>query len=209
MASAPHELFQRAVDGDQEAFAELLQPFRSGIEGTIRRHLKETRLGSVDVDDLSQETALRAFESLPGFEWTEAKSFGSWLFVIARNQAGMALRRVQRSPERSQHEVLDGPSPHEDLGGQPLQKMRREERFDRLRAAFAELPDHYREALTLSRIEGLSVADVAKRMDRSVGATSVLLLRALRKLGDVFGDTESLGLPPGDLSTPEDEEDLP
>ena len=47
----------------------------------------------------------------------------------------------------------------------------------------------------LARIEGLSLAEVAERMNRSQGAVAQLLWRALRALRDRFGDTESFHLP--------------
>jgi RNA polymerase sigma-70 factor (ECF subfamily) len=46
----------------------------------------------------------------------------------------------------------------------------------------AELPEHYRRAIVLHHIEGLSIAEVAKRLDRSPEATNSLLARALVKL---------------------------
>jgi RNA polymerase sigma-70 factor (ECF subfamily) len=46
----------------------------------------------------------------------------------------------------------------------------------------AELPEHYRRAIVLHHIEGLSIAEVARRLDRSPQATNSLLARALVKL---------------------------
>ena len=54
--------------------------------------------------------------------------------------------------------------------------------------------DH-REVLLLSRIEGLSIQEVAERMDRSPDAVKKLLSRALNALRAAFGETESLRLP--------------
>ena len=55
-------------------------------------------------------------------------------------------------------------------------------------------PD-YREAIFLSRFEGLKVEEIAKRMNRSPNAVYKLLARGLLELRGNFGDTESLGLP--------------
>ena len=50
-------------------------------------------------------------------------------------------------------------------------------------------------ARLLARIDGLSIEEVARRMNRSPNAVSHILLRALRKLRESLGDTESLHLP--------------
>ena len=47
----------------------------------------------------------------------------------------------------------------------------------------------------LARIEGLRIAEIAERMGRSRNAVAHLLSRALAKLKDTFGDTESFHLP--------------
>ena len=57
------------------------------------------------------------------------------------------------------------------------------EEVAQLEAAFDELPDEYREVITLSRIVGLSHEEIAQEMGRSPGATRVLLHRALARLG--------------------------
>ena len=49
--------------------------------------------------------------------------------------------------------------------------------------------------LRLVRIEGLAVKDAARRLGKTPNAVSRSILRATRKLRELFGDTESLGLP--------------
>ena len=73
--------------------------------------------------------------------------------------------------------------------------LRREERFERLQKALESLPPDYREAIRLSRIEGLKTVEIAERMGRSREAVKQLIFRALRRLRESFGDTESLHLP--------------
>ncbi len=79
--------------------------------------------------------------------------------------------------------------------GSPSRDLRRGERFDRLEQAIERLSADHREVVLLTRIEGLALAAVARRMGRSEEATKKLLWRALRELRRHFGDTESLSLP--------------
>ena len=73
--------------------------------------------------------------------------------------------------------------------------MRQDERFDRLHDAIKNLSSEYRDVIMLSRIEGLTFEEIAGRMNRSPAAVKQLLWRALKKLKESFGDTESLHLP--------------
>jgi RNA polymerase sigma factor (sigma-70 family) len=75
--------------------------------------------------------------------------------------------------------------------------MRREERFERLEKALDSLPHDYRTVITLMKVRGLSLKDVARRMGRSPDAVTMLHLRVLRKLRAAYGEanTESLHLP--------------
>ena len=87
---------------------------------------------------------------------------------------------------------------HQDLPGgrsSPSRHLRREERFERLEDALTRLSPEHREVIVLARIERVRIKEIAKRMQRSPDAVKQLLVRALRKLRETFGDTESLHLP--------------
>ena len=69
--------------------------------------------------------------------------------------------------------------------------------------ALRTLSTDHQTVLELSRMEGLSIREIAERMDRSESAVKNLLLRATRKLRESFGETASLGL---DDESPQDKE---
>ena len=81
------------------------------------------------------------------------------------------------------------------VGEPPIQALRRDERFDRFQRAFDALDPDSRQVIFLARIQGLPIKEVARRLERSPNATSILLYRALVKLKGFFGDTESFRLP--------------
>ena len=72
--------------------------------------------------------------------------------------------------------------------------MRRVERHDRLEDSLARLQPDHREVIRLVRLKQLSCRQAGEQMGRSEVATRSLLLRALRRLKQEFGDTESLSL---------------
>jgi DNA-directed RNA polymerase specialized sigma24 family protein len=82
--------------------------------------------------------------------------------------------------------------------------MRRVERFDRLRVAVQSLSPEHRQVVLLARVDRLPIREVARRMHRSVNATTQLLWRAMQKLKASFGDTESFHLPPQCLESRSD-----
>ena len=161
-----------------------------------------------DVEDVVQETLLRAFRSIDRFQWQGEESFLRWLGGIGRHVVLKLASRYEREQVLS---LEQDPVRH---GTSPSKAVRRDERFERLEKSLAGLSPDHREVIFLARIEGLRVKDIAERMNRTPDATAHLLARALRALKRSFGDTESLRLPrralrraetPGDDGVPEDQ----
>jgi RNA polymerase sigma factor (sigma-70 family) len=88
--------------------------------------------------------------------------------------------------------VIAGKLPAQDPTASQI--LRRGDRFDRLRDALDKVSPDYRQALILSRIEGLTMKEIAGRMGRSPNSVKHLIARALRELKERFGDTDSFHL---------------
>ncbi len=185
-------LVEGARQGDRGAFDELVKGFGSRLRASVDRWTR-FRLGSrIDLDDVIQETFLRAYGSLDRFQFSEedeAESFFRWLCGIAKRALGDLIRRAanREKPVSSVGGEARGPS--------QSQVLRRGERLDRLQSTLDKLPSDYRQVLTLSRLEGLSAQEIADRMGRTPNAVYHLIVRALKLLREEFGDTESLHLP--------------
>ncbi len=185
--SSDQELIERAKAGDALALEGLTKRLRPRLAALIRCRYPGA-LAHEGLDDLVQETFVRALEKLDAFEWRGEDSFFRWLASIALNVASKAVRRGRRAPGS-----LDAEPAGSSLT--PSRASRRNERFERLSADLETLPEDYREVLRLVRIEGLAVKDAARRLGKTPNAVSRTILRATRKLREIFGDTESLGLP--------------
>ena len=193
MASANETkvLVEKAQGGDRDAFEALVETHRDRLVKLVRSRLARGLEHAIDEDDVVQETFLRAFEGLSRFRWQGEDSFIKWVGVIASNLVHSAGRR-----KRARREESPEPEVAPVAGGcSPSRAMRRNERFDRLQRALDALDEDSRQVITLVRIEGLPVKEVARRIGRTLNATSILLHRAAVKLRELFGDTESLGLP--------------
>src|SRR5499426_2660794 len=86
------ELLRRAREGDRDAFAALVEPYRGELQVHCYR-----MLGSLqDAEDLVQETLLAAWRGLDEFEGRAAPR--TWLYRIATNRCLNALRDRTRRP---------------------------------------------------------------------------------------------------------------
>ena len=192
-------LVSRAKTGDRTAFESLVAEYTEELRDRIGFRMGPQVRGKLEPEDVLQETFLRAFQSIEHFTWRGDASFLRWLQSIAENRIRDAVKgpRGERMLQLSDQIGARSPSPSTNL--------RRDERFDRLNRSLAHLSPDHREVILLSRIEGLKLRAVARRMDRSENAVKNLLLRALRELKSRFGDTASLGLPDRRLGEESDE----
>jgi RNA polymerase sigma-70 factor (ECF subfamily) len=196
-----YDLIKLVQAGDAQAFGRLLQRYRHRLLTLIGLRLGPQLAAREEVDDIYQETSLQAFRSIAQFQWISEGSFFRWLAEIAehaiqnkvrehfktKKKGGEAQGVGRASPE------LDGLPAPDDVS--PLRRIMRQERFERLQKALQALSPEHREVVILARLEGHPMAEIARRLDRSVDAASMLLLRALRQLKRSFGTTGSLGLP--------------
>ena len=182
------ETIDRAVAGDRAAFEQLFEAHADRVEYFVRLRLGEHLRRFVEVEDVLQEAALRACRSIDGFRWRGDGSFLRWLKSIAEHVILENASGGRRLATRlDQDEADTGPS-QETLA-------RRDERFERLQAAFDGLSADHREVILLARLRKLPLKTVAEKLSRTESATKQLLWRALQQLRAKFGDTESLRLP--------------
>jgi RNA polymerase sigma-70 factor (ECF subfamily) len=122
-------------------------------------------------EDLTAETFLAAVRAVRDDKVPDLTI--AWLVTVARNKLVDHWRRLARE-ERTLQLASDSETDTVDDG--------LDERFDRQRTrdVLAELGAHHRAALTLRYLDGLSVAEVASELDRTVHATEALLVRARR-----------------------------
>ena len=181
-------LIERAQAGDRSAFDGLVGRYRERLLGQIEARLGSKVRARIEAEDVLQETLTRAYESIEKFCYQGEESFYSWLGTIAEHLIWNISQKQSSSYLELKSDVVDDDA-------SPSRNLRRHERFDRLEKALNRLSPDHREALVLSRFEGLKVTEIAARMNRSPNAVYKLLARAVLELKKDFGDTESLRLP--------------
>jgi RNA polymerase sigma factor (sigma-70 family) len=189
-ASNPvRELLEQAQAGDRSAFDKLLAEHTDRLEYYVRLRLGRHLRQRVEVDDVMQEVALRAYRSLDRFQWDGDTSFLRWLKGVAEH----VVLEVVRSHCRDGVVSIVDDQPAGDTSAGCL--LRRQERFERLQDAFESLSPDHRKVILLAYLRKLPIGTVAERLGRSPEAAKQLLWRALKQLRAEFGSTESFHLP--------------
>jgi len=184
-AATETQFIERLKRGDAAAF-EVLVAERSGeIYGLLYR-LTEN---SEEARDLTQETFLRAFQSIGHFRGDA--DLRTWIYRIAINQARNRWRWWRRrrrastvsldSVDERGNQPLTGTLPA-DRGNTPEQETLAHERERVLREALLTLGRAHREAVILRDIEGLSYEEVAATLRISLGTVKSRLARGRSEL---------------------------
>jgi RNA polymerase sigma-70 factor, ECF subfamily len=159
-----------------------------------RAHLRDVysysyyRVGNHhDAEDLTEQTFLQAYRH---FERAQRESDGRplrpWLIRIAHNLAANYYRDRSRRPQTQLEDAAVVSAPHdtEDLveGRQELKDVL---------AGVQSLPDDRREALIMRFALGMDNREIARALDRSEGATKVLIHRAIKQLEQGLKEEET------------------
>ncbi len=187
--ASQYNAFLRSKKGEREAFDQLLIEFNQELQTYVRSRIGAHLKSHIDDQDILQETSAVAWKSISKLQWTGPDTMIRWLKGIARH----AILRQVDSHRRRRLIFLEDDL--QNVDPTPSRKLQRQERFDRLKKALDSLPDDYREAILLVRIDGMKIKDAAKEMQKSPKAVVHLLSRGLKKLKSIFGETESLNLP--------------
>jgi RNA polymerase sigma-70 factor (ECF subfamily) len=189
-----------AVDLRPSADVQFLESLRRGEAAAFERLVAE-RSGDVyallyrltaDVEearDLTQETFLRAFQSISRFRGDA--NLKTWLYRIAINQARNRWRWWRRR-RREATVSLDGSDrpDEQSLTGRlqneaavdPEQETLAREREEQLREALCGLRPSYREAVILRDVEGFSYEEIAETLQINIGTVKSRLARGRLEL---------------------------
>ncbi|MGE5450965.1 MAG: RNA polymerase sigma factor RpoE [Acidobacteriota bacterium] len=173
-------LVERVQRGDQRAFEMLVVKYQRRIERLIARMVRDADL----VEDIAQETFIRAYRALPNFRGESA--FYTWLYRIGVNTAKKALLGLKRDPlvtqtalasmddeddsSRVENELTDGETPESLLASRQIAET--------VNQAIEDLSDDLRQAITLREIEGLSYEEISELMSCPIGTVRSRIFRA-------------------------------
>ena len=150
---------------------ELVRRHRSAVLAVCLAHARSSH----DAEDITQGVFIRAFEQLGSLR--EPAKTRAWLLQIARRACADHRRRPA--------------APGAIHGDIARQSDGRDNRFERLHAALARLPEDYRETITLYYLDGESCRSVAAILGASEAAVRQRLCRARIMLHEMLTEEES------------------
>jgi RNA polymerase sigma-70 factor (ECF subfamily) len=190
---------QRAVGGDQAAWAEVLAPHRERLRRMVALRLDQRLKGRVDPSDVLQEAFLQAAQAGPNYLERPEQPVFLWL----RWLTGMALQLVHRQhlgvrarDAGREVRLLDRPWPEATsaalaallLGrdARPSVAAIRAERQRRLQEALNSMDPLDREVLVLRHFDELTNAEAARELHLRESAASKRYIRALHRLKEIL-----------------------
>ena len=173
------ELIERARNGDEGAFNQVLQTYRKRILGTIARLIGKPE----DVEDVGQEVFLRLYYSLDQLRTPEV--FEPWLYRLTVNAAYDYLRRQRRRHESRMSDLSEQQVMMADAsagGKQSNEDAHRTRVREQVQSLLDKVSAEDRVLLMLKEVEGLSLKELEKIYKVNENALKVRLFRARQRV---------------------------
>lgn len=173
------ELVRRSVEGDMQAFDEIMREHQETVFRVALRFVKN----ETEAQDVAQDALLNVYRKLHTFKGNSA--LGSWIYRIAVNTALMRLRKKKRRSEVALENVA--PDEEHETEYQEFRSMwhqrgdeaaENKELRKKIAEAVEELEPKYQTVFTLKEFEDMSLQEIADELDLSVPAVKSRLHRA-------------------------------
>lgn len=171
-------IMSEVARGNVDAFRELFDLHHPGVLNLAYRFTGNRQ----DSEDITQKVFIKVFK-VAGKYIPRAK-FTTWLYRIARNEC-ISFHRKRRRSTRPLEISLDsgeGGQIQVPAGDLPSKELQRKQRRAEIFQALSSLPPNQKLALELQRFHGLSYAEIADVLGRSIAAVESLLFRARKTL---------------------------
>ena len=171
-------LMEKAQNGDAESYRALLEAIAPYLRALASRRHRDQR----DIEDAVQDILLTVHQIRHTYD--PARPFGPWLVAIANRRLVDRLRRQGRSTAREtslepHHETFA--APEANFQTDPLEQ-------GALRAAVAGLPPRQREAITLLKLQELSLKEASAASGLTVASLKVSVHRGMKNLKKLLSD---------------------
>lgn len=187
-ARQDYELVQKALNGDEKAFARLLARYKDAIYFMLLKMVNNRN----DAEDLTLEAFGKAFKNIHQYSPTYA--FSTWLFKIASNNCIDFLRRKKgtyvaidnNSDSAQNNETVRLKSKELD----PEEKLIRQQKAILLHRVVRRLKPRYRTLVELRYFREYSYEEIAKELELPLGTVKAQLFRAREMLFKMIENTE-------------------
>ena len=178
------QLVTKARSGDQKAYADLMHRYKDSIYFMVLKMVNNRE----DANDLTVETFAKAFEKLDKYQPEFA--FSTWLFRVATNNCIDFIRKKKLNTT-SIHGMTDDDGEEQTLQIKadtlnPEETQIKKQQTEELKLLISNLPQRYRNLITLRYFDELSYEEIAEQLDLPLGTVKAQLFRARYLLGNIM-----------------------
>jgi RNA polymerase sigma-70 factor (ECF subfamily) len=177
-------LVSKAKEGDQKAYAEIMQRYKDSIYFMALKMVNNKD----DAMDLTVETFAKAFENLGKYKPEYA--FSTWLFRIATNNSIDFIRKKRLNlvslDNLNEEQGEDKYLQFRAEGLNPEEISIRKQESEKLKNMVEQLPLRYRTLIVLRYYEELSYEEIAKQVDIPIGTVKAQLFRARDLMANIL-----------------------
>jgi len=183
------ELVEKARNGDQLAYGELLGRYRDAIYFMLLKMVNSP----VDAEDLTIEAFGKAFKNID--QYTPNFAFSTWLFKIATNNCIDFIRK-KRTSHVSLDQTVDGEdslSPSSLIQSDsldPESTLINKQKIKHMRKVVSRLKPRYRKLVELRYFKEYSYDEIAEELDIPIGTVKAQLFRARELLLNILNRSQ-------------------
>ncbi len=169
------ELIEEALAGSQSSYARLMKKYYQLIYNLVYRMISKKE----DVEDLTQEAFIKAFNSLQNFD--KQFAFSTWLFKIATNNAIDYLRKKKLSTFSIDKDIESDDNDFRfeipDIENKPDKRIMDDQMRKILDEAIDSLPPKYKEVIILRHGQEKEYEEIAKMLKLPLGTVKAHIFR--------------------------------
>jgi len=172
-------LIEQSAEGNKNAFRLLVVRYQRMVFSFLGTFLFPIQV----LEDLAQETFLRAYRNIADFDAEKGASFSTWLVTIARN---LAINEKAKKRRRREHpgSVMDM---NQDFSEEnPQDMLEKRSLRSRVRNAINQLPEKFHTAVVLSYFDELSLEEIAQIEECPVGTVKSRVFRGKQILRQIL-----------------------
>ncbi len=185
MSGKDLQLYNKALEGDIEAFEELFSSNYTRIYNLCYRMMRNSQ----DAEDMLQESMLKAWRKLKSFQ--RSSSFSTWLHRIAVNTCLDAIRK-RKDNKNSLDEMGEfGKEIADDTSSSFDERSVQRQAIE---AALMKLKERERVIIVLKDVQGYSYEEMAQILECPLGTVRSRLSRARNTMVKILNDMEQKDL---------------
>lgn len=178
------QLVESAQRGDKQAFGLLVSKYQRKLGRLLSQFIRDP----VEVEDVVQESFIKAYRALPTFRGDSA--FYTWLYRIGINTAknflvsqGRRVSTVANGFDNEDAETFEEGAQLREMNT-PENELMSKQVAETVNQILHDLPEELRSAITLREIEGLSYEEIAGIMGCPIGTVRSRIFRAREAIAE-------------------------